>query len=117
MTYSLKMCLHCTSFVGLWNEVFPYKSPNARILRDSLGFAIFLYVSGWWTANGYIIDVWLGYVGNIGLKDMRYIIVKNRDRVRPSHRQGCESHCAIRSLKRGKIARTCSECAFVISYV
>ena len=69
-------------------EVFPNKSPDARVVGVHLVAAIRCLVLCGWTVNENIVNERYCHVGDLGLEDMSDIVVENWYQVCPSHRKG-----------------------------
>ena len=95
--------------------MLPNKLVDSAVLRDCLEGAVGGLVSGCGTSDGDIVDVGDRVLGNLWLKDVRYVVVEDRDSVSPTHREFCETEGAVWGLESGVVAGCFSESVFVVS--
>ena len=84
--------------------MFPDKAVDTAVLRDCLEGAISGLVSGCRTSDGDIVDVGNHVLGNLRLKDVRYIVVEDGDSISPTHWELGETESTIRGLESGVVA-------------
>ena len=97
--------------------MLPDEVADAAILWDGFEGAIWGLLCHCGTVNGHIIDIGYGVLGNLWLKDVHYVVVKNGDCVSPTHWEFGETECTVRCLKDGVVARGFGEGMFVIAYI
>ena len=66
-------------------EVLPNEVANSAILRNCLEGSVIVLTGRHRSMNRHIIDIQNSIFWNFGLKDVSYVIVKYRNRIRPSH--------------------------------
>ena len=74
--------------------MLPDEAVNATVFRDCFESAVGGLVSGCGTSDGDVIDVGDRVLGNLQLKDVRYVVVEDGDRVSPTHREFGETEGA-----------------------
>ena len=67
-------------------EMFPNESSDARIFWDCLFFAVVLEISRCGSSYWYVVDVGLCNMRYFGSEDVSHVIVKDGNRICPSHR-------------------------------
>jgi len=68
-----------------------------------------------WAADQDVIDVRYCSVGYFGLQNMGNVIMKNRNRVSPAHRQGNKVKQSEWGLKCGEVAQCTQQAALIIA--
>src|SRR6267378_5498113 len=96
-------------------EMFPYKSPNFQVFGNSLAFAVRKDILCRGAFNRYVVDIGNGDMRHLGSEDVRDVIVEYRNRISPSHWQGCESECSEWTLEGREVARRFSDSSLVIA--
>ena len=91
----------------------PDEAANSAVLRNCFEGAVGGLVSRGGTSDGDIIDVGDRVLGNLRLKDVRYVVVEDGDRVSPTHREFGETEGAVRGLESGVVAGCFGESADV----
>ena len=97
--------------------MLPDEAANAAVFQDCFESAIGGLVSCCGTSDGDIVDVGDSVLGNLRLKDVRYIVVEDGDRVSPTHREFGEMEGAVWCLECGVVTGCFSESAFIVSDV
>ena len=97
--------------------MLPDEAANAAVLRNCFEGAVGGLVSRCRTSDGDIIDVGDRVLGNLRLKDVRYIIVEDGDRVSPTHWEFGETEGAVWCLESGVVMGCLGESVFVVSDV
>ena len=87
------------------------------ILWDGFEGAIGGLVCCGGAANGHIIDIGYGVLGNLWLKDVHYVIMENGNCISSTHQEFGETEHAIWCLKGGVVTRCFSECTLVIANI
>ena len=81
-------------------EVFLDKLPDARIVGVHLVGRLRRVKMRRWAMEGNVVDEGYRSVGNLRLQDMSNIVMEDRHRVCPTHRQSDEAMCAEWGLER-----------------
>ena len=97
--------------------MLPDEAANAAVFRDCFEGVVGGLVSCCRTSDGDVIDVWVSVLGNLWLKDVRYIVVEDGDSVSPTHREFGETEGAVWCLESGVVTGCFGESVFVISDV
>ena len=67
--------------------MLPNKLVDSAVSWDCLEGAVGGLVSGCGTSDGDIVDVGDRVLGNLQLKDVRYVVVEDGDCISPTHRE------------------------------
>ena len=97
--------------------MLPNEPADSAVLRDCLKGAVGGLVSGCGTSDGDIINVGDHVLGNLWLKDVRYVIVEDGDSISPTHREFGEMKGAVWGLESGVVVGGFGESAFVVSNI
>ena len=97
--------------------MLPDEAANAAVFRDCLKGAVGGLVSRCGTSDGDVVDVGDSVLGNLWLKDVRYVIVEDGDRISPTHREFGETEGAVWRLESCVVAGSFGESAFVVSNI
>ena len=95
--------------------MLPDQATNAAVLQNCFEHAVRGLVSHCGTSDGDVINVGDGVLGNLWLKDVRYVIVEDGDSISPTHREFGEMKGTIWCLEGGVVMRCFGESAFVVS--
>ena len=78
--------------------MLPDEAANAAVFRDCFEGAVGGLVSHCGTSDGDVVDVGDSVLGNLRLKDVRYVVVEDGDRISPTHREFGETEGAVSRL-------------------
>ena len=97
--------------------MLPDEVADTAVLRDCLEGAVGGLVSRCRTTNGDVVNVGDCVLGNLWLKDVRYVVMEDRDSVSPTHQEFRETEGAVWGLESGVVAGCFGESVFVISNI
>ena len=84
--------------------MLPDEAANSAVLRDGLEGAVGGLVSRGGTSDGDIVDVGDRVLGNLWLKDVRYIVVEDGDSISPTHWEFGETEGTVRGLESSVVS-------------
>ena len=97
--------------------MFPHESPYSGVRCDRLVGPILSPIVVLRALDWDVVEVGQGQVRNLGLQDVRNVLVENGHRVGPPHGQRDEPMRSERCLEGGQIARRLGDLSLVVSDV
>ena len=95
--------------------MLPDEAVDPAVLQDCLEGAVGGLVSRCGSTNGDVVNVRDCVLGNLQLKDVRYVVVEDGDSVSPTHQEFGETEGTVQGLESCVVMGCFSECVFVIS--